>query len=135
MTSHEQSLEDWVFKSFAMFSVVLGISSMVPQIVRIWKTKKTNDLSIYALYILFLSITSMQIYAFYFNLWEIFFPNIISLCFTLVQIMLKKCYDTSELELGLLDEDEHQLTSERLSISPLGSPFMSPVMDDDIENK
>jgi hypothetical protein len=38
----------------------------------------------------------MQIYAFYFKLWEVFAPNMLSVFFVLVQIFLKYKYDIDE---------------------------------------
>ena len=122
MTDHRQSLEDWIFKCVGGLSVLVCISSMIPQIYKMYKTKRTNDLSITSYYINFCGVTLIEIYAFYFNLWEIFIPNVLSWLLIVLQILLKKCYD---VKYGILDE---QLAKNILEsngnvevISPIGN--------------
>lgn len=129
--SHGQSLEDWIFKCIGGLSVLVCISSMIPQIHKMCKTKKTNDLSITGYYINFCGITLIEIYAFYFNLWEIFIPNVLSWLLILLQILLKKCYDSNieELNVNFLTEDSensiHNIQVVKVDISPISSSIAS----------
>jgi len=98
--THENSLEDFIFRCVGGLSVAVCISSMGPQIHKMWKTKRTNDLSMMSYYINFVGVTLIEVYAFYFNLWEIFIPNVLSWILIVLQITMKKCYDT---KYGVLD--------------------------------
>lgn len=89
-------VEKTIFKSFASLGIAISIFSAIPQIIKICKTKNSNDLSLIGMMINLVGIIFMQIYAFYFKLWEVFAPNMLSVFFVLVQIFLKYKYDIDE---------------------------------------
>lgn len=104
MGSHSQSLEDWIFKSMGGLAIFICMLSSIPQVFKMIKTKQTNDLSLTSILLLFTGTAMLEVYAFYFNLWEMFFPNIFTILSILIQIILKKCYDKQEDVPGLLDK-------------------------------
>lgn len=135
--THTKSLEDFIFKCIGGLSVMVCISSMIPQIYKMHKTKRTNDLSITGYYINFVGITLIEVYSFYFNLWEIFIPNVLSWLLIVLQIILKKCYDTDH---GILDDQliiDDINFNKPVSVSPL-SVNISPMnggSDMDVESE
>lgn len=124
-SSHEQSLIDWIFKSIASLSIVVCISSQIPQILKIYKTKSSTDISRTSLIINLSGIVLMQTYAFYFNLWEIFIPNVVSCMFVVVIIIMKSCYDNN---MGVLDRSYNNMGNNddiesNVTISPMKDKF------------
>lgn len=113
--SHEKSLEDFIIRCVGGLSVILCIASMIPQIYKMYKTKRTNDLSMKSYFINLLGITLIQIYAGYFNLWELFIPNLLSFILILLQMLMKKCYDTNY---GILDYQDLPGKEIQVNFSP-----------------
>lgn len=87
---------DNLLKIFASIGVTISVISAIPQIYKLWKDKSSKDLSIYTLCLNLTGVIIMEIYAFYFKLWEIFLPNLVSLTFIITQIIMKYCYDKLE---------------------------------------
>jgi MtN3 and saliva related transmembrane protein len=82
---------DWLFRCFGTLAVIVTISGNIPQIIKIYKTKKTKDISTSGLVLKMIGKIMMLIYAFYFHLWELFAPNIISFLLTTI-ILIQKYY-------------------------------------------
>lgn len=133
--SREKGLEDFIFKCVGGLSVMICISSMIPQLYKMYKTKRTDDLSMKSYYINLCGITLIEIYTFYFNLWELFIPNILSFILILLQILMKKCYDNNNY--GILDKqflDNNDIKEEHIevNISPLSNKSSSSNMNLDV---
>jgi len=116
--SREKDLEDWIFKFFGGVAVMIMVSSNLPQIIKIFKIKRSNGLSTYALLMRFVASIMILVYAFYFKLWEIFIPNVINLILTGILLIMKKCYH----EDGILDQqfllDEESIHPDYSDTSP-----------------
>lgn len=129
----EVSLKNYIFKCVGGLAVVVCIASMVPQILKIRRTKKTDDLSKTGYYINLTGVLLIEIYSFYFNLWELFIPNLVSILLILLQILMKKCYDNNDD--GVLDNDyqsfDHNIEVESAS-SERKVPSVHFDLDEDI---
>ena len=88
-------INDW-YRSLGTISVMVIISGNIPQIMQIWKTKKTNDISRNGLIIKIFGKILILVYAFIFGLWELFAPNVISLFLTIILFVMKIMYHTDE---------------------------------------
>ena len=103
MTSENFNI--WFFKSFGALGVFLVTLGNVPQIRKMIKTKRTDDISKSCLLLLLIGTILLQIYAGHFRLWEVFIPNNITLLSLLVQLLLKRRYDTKIEPIGILDKE------------------------------
>lgn len=87
------SVETILFKLVGTLSIFICTSSRFPQIFKMVKTKKTNDISMKALIIILIGNILLQIYAIHFSLFEMVIPNILTMCLIIIQICLKCLYD------------------------------------------
>jgi len=85
-------LTENIFKFLGGFAIMIMVISDLPQIIHIFITKRSNDVSFYTLLMKFIAIIMVLIYAFYFNLWEIFIPNVISFILTNILLIMKYYY-------------------------------------------
>ena len=69
---------DWLFRCLGTLAVIVTISGNIPQIIKTYQIKKSKDISTSGLVLKMIGKIIMLIYAFYFHLWELFAPNIIS---------------------------------------------------------
>lgn len=84
------------FRLLGTLAVITTISGNIPQIIQMYKTKKSKDISNSGLIIKIIGKIMILIYAFLFNLWEIFAPNIISILLTIILFIQKYYYDRRE---------------------------------------
>ena len=87
---------DLLFRCFGTLAVIVTISGNIPQIIKTYKTKRSKDISTSGLIIKMVGKIMMLIYAFYFHLWELFAPNIISFLLTTIILIMKIYYDKRE---------------------------------------
>ena len=128
MTGHKQSLEDWIFKSLAIVGTLVNILSNIPRILKLHRVKDTRHVSTRA-YIMNISGLSMiTIYAFHFNLWEIFFPNIIMICQWIYILIIKYWFLRKYRNLGILDQ---QLLRDEIDQKLKASEIQYPPVDID----
>lgn len=73
---------------------LLGVQS-VPQIVKICKTKSTNDISLLFILTNILGLLCMSYFAIFTNQSVLYIPTITSLLLSLSVLALKICYDTT----------------------------------------
>lgn len=92
------------FKFLGGFGIFVVMVASIPQIRKMIKTKRTDDVSRTSLILLLIGTLMLQTYAGYFRLWEVFIPNIFTLITLMVQIGLKRCFDTRIMPLGILDQ-------------------------------
>ena len=115
-----ETFEDWIFKSMGGLAIFVCAISTFPQVYKMFKTKKTNDVSKWSLLSLFTGTLLFSIYAFYFGLWEIFIPNFVTLLMIFLQILLKWCYDNNKFD----TLDEHILNQVKVE-----SPSLTDILD------
>jgi len=82
-----------IFRFFGTLAVIVTISGNIPQIIKTYKTKRSRDISTSGLILKMVGKIMMLTYAFYFHLWELFLPNIISFLLTTI-ILVQKYYYT-----------------------------------------
>lgn len=112
--SHSKNLEDWIFKSLGGLGILICMVSSIPQTYKMYKTRRTNDVSSTGIYILLMGTFMLEIYSYYFNLWEMFFPNIFTITGLIIQVTFKRCYDDTTFDRQLLSD-----TSEIVNITPI----------------
>jgi len=93
---------------------MIMVMSNLPQIIHIFKIKRSNGVSSYGLIMRFVASIMVLIYAYYFNLWEIFIPNVINLIFTSILLIMKKCYNQ---DIEILERDYSRRFIDSVSIS------------------
>lgn len=86
-----------IFRGLGTLAVITTISGNIPQIIKMYKTKKSKDISNSGLIIKIIGKIMILIYSFLFGLWEIFIPNIISILLTIILLIQKNYYDEYEL--------------------------------------
>ena len=96
---------DLFFKLLGGFGIFIITMNSVPQIYKMIKTKRTDDVSGKSLMLLLLGILMAQVYSSYFQLWEMFIPNNVTIITCILQLILKKCYDTKIETVGILDKE------------------------------
>ena len=103
--SNQESLVDWIFTIIGGISIFICTSSMIPQVIRMLKTKETTHIARMGLYINLLGTSMATCYAYYFKLWELFIPEIVGIILVSIQLLLKKCYDVNvdHINMGILD--------------------------------
>ena len=87
---------DLIFRFFGTLAVIVTISGNIPQIIQTYKTKRARDISTSGLILKMVGKIMMLTYAFYFHLWELFLPNIISFLLTTI-ILVQKYYYNEEI--------------------------------------
>lgn len=87
---------DKVIRIIGSMSSIMYVLAAVPQIIKIIKTKNTKDLSLITMFINLAAAIMYEIYTFYFKLYELFFPALVSICFTITQIVFKYRYDRKQ---------------------------------------
>ena len=98
-------MNNLLLRSLGSIAVIVTISGNIPQIIKIWKTKKATDISIHGLSLKMFGKILMLIYAFIFSLWELFLPNIISFLLTLILFVMKIYYHQNQEHIPLQEED------------------------------
>lgn len=78
-------------------AAILTVSSSVPQIVKLFKTKKADDISYLMYFVLIVGIILWLIYGFLIQNIIIIFANIVALIFSLTIYCLKFCYRNKDL--------------------------------------
>ena len=92
---------DLVIKSLGGISIMIFILSNIPQIRKMKKTKKTQGISMSGFFIYLFGLTLAQIYACYFELWELVIPNSLQFFLAIYKMYLKRKYD----QLALLEDE------------------------------
>lgn len=116
-----ETFEDWIFKCMGGIAILICCFSTFPQVYKMYKTKKTNDVAILSLISLFTGTLMFSIYAYYFGLWEVFIPNCVTLLMVTIQLILKKCFDKNKLTQERLMEHENHVQ--------VLSPSVSNILD------
>ena len=101
MPSHSQSLVDLIFKSLAALGTVINILSNIPRILKLHRIKDTRHVSTRAYIMNITGLTLITVYAFHFNLWEIFFPNIVMITQWIYILIIKYWFMR---KYGILDQ-------------------------------
>ena len=140
--SHSKNLEDWIFKCMGGVAILVCMLSSIPQTIKMYKTKKTNDVSKTGIIVLLLGTIMLEVYSFYFNLWEMFFPNLFTITGLLIQLIFKKCYDG---RVGLLDDTSLfnrsdtseiiDITKSRIQVHHSPSSGSPMDLDEDLESR
>lgn len=94
---------DIFIKSLGTVAMIISLSSNIPQVYKMYKTKKTNDVSNRSLYLSLTGLSLMEVYSSYLGLWEIFGPNVLAITLISAQVILKRLYDNNDIR--LLEED------------------------------
>ena len=77
--------------------IILSIC-LIPQILKIYKTKKVDNISLLWQLMYISGILLHLVYAFYYNLIPIYIPTIIELCLILFLIFLKILYRNNDIK-------------------------------------
>lgn len=75
-------------------ATVVGISIMLPQIYKIWKTKKVNDLSMGMVFLYFLNCLLWLIYGLLIVAPPVIIANAVGLIISIIQLFLKLKYNS-----------------------------------------
>jgi|TARA_B110000914_G_C15408382_1_gene420581 uncharacterized protein with PQ loop repeat len=101
--------KDWLLRCLGTLAVIVTISGNIPQIIKIYKTKKTEDISTSGLVLKMIGKIMMLIYACYFHLWELFAPHIISFLLTTIILVQKFYYKETQNNFIPLDHQDMRL--------------------------
>ena len=94
-------------KSLGTIAMIISLSSNIPQVYKMYKTKKTDDVSNRSLYLSLTGLSLMEVYSGYLVLWEIFGPNILAISLISAQVIFKRMYDNNDVQ--LLNEEENDI--------------------------
>ncbi len=72
---------------------ILWVSQAIPQILKIYKTKKANDLSYITIYMVIICTGLRGIYGYTLDLYPIFYPNLLLWLLYLILLFIKIKYD------------------------------------------
>ncbi|MFH0926919.1 MAG: SemiSWEET family transporter [bacterium] len=81
-----------IFEAIGIIGSLIVCASAIPQVIKTYKTKRANDLSIVYLFILLFGIILLQIYSLYIRDFVFIFGNTLSLLTTGLLIVLWYMY-------------------------------------------
>ncbi|KAE8882636.1 hypothetical protein PF005_g27640 [Phytophthora fragariae] len=109
------------FQILGFLGSLLLAASLVPQMMKIYKTKSAKDISLSYQIAYVLGLAMIVVYGFGRWLWPVYIPTTIELCAALVVFSMKIYYDWQEKDLDAMDVSKATVASSEVEVE-IASP-------------
>jgi uncharacterized protein with PQ loop repeat len=82
-----------IFNSFAIIGSTILLLCLIPQLIRLYRTKSSHDISLLWLLMTMLGLGFLIMYTFYFKLYSLGIPIILQLFLYTIMLIMKIRYD------------------------------------------
>ncbi|KAE9034535.1 hypothetical protein PR003_g9162 [Phytophthora rubi] len=104
------------FQILGFLGSLLLAASLVPQMMKIYKTKSAKDISLSYQIAYVLGLAMIVVYGFGRWLWPVYIPATIELCAALVVFSMKIYYDWQEKDLDAMDVSKATVASSEVEV-------------------